>query len=103
MGTAPTPGMNEVGMQSTYDSRPIHRVRVKGFWMDATEVTNDQFAEFVNATGYVTISEHKPKAEDFPGVPAESLVPGSVVFSQPDHAVPLDNAAQWWAYFRLVR
>ncbi len=98
MGAAATPGMNDVGMQATHDSRPIHRVRVAGFWMDATEVTNAQFAAFVKATGYVTVSERKPKAEDFPGVPEEALVAGSVVFAQPDHAVPLNDHSQWWRY-----
>ena len=43
-----------------HDSRPIHRVYVDGFWMDATEVTNAQFAEFVKATGYVTVAERTP-------------------------------------------
>ena len=47
MGAAESPGMNSVGMQATIDSRPIHRVYVDGFWMDATEVTNEQFAKFV--------------------------------------------------------
>jgi formylglycine-generating enzyme required for sulfatase activity len=36
------------------DERPAHRVRVAGFWMDETDVTNAQFREFVEATGYVT-------------------------------------------------
>ena len=98
MGAAPTPGMNDVAMQATQDSRPIHRVRVGGFWMDATEVTNLQFAEFVNATHYLTVSERVPKAEDFPGAPAESLVAGSVVFAPPDRAVPLDDPLRWWSY-----
>ncbi len=89
-----------VGMQATTDSRPIHRVYVDAFWMDATEVTNAQFAEFVKATGYVTVAERKPRAEDFPGVPPENLVAGSVIFSPPDHAVPLNNHFQWWAYAR---
>ena len=44
MGAAESPGMNMVGMQATTDSRPIHRVYVDGFWMDTTEVTNEQFA-----------------------------------------------------------
>jgi sulfatase modifying factor 1 len=87
-----------VGMQATTDSRPIHRVAVDGFWMDATEVTNEQFARFVKATGYITVAERKPRAEDFPGAPPENLVPGSVVFHPPDHDVPLDNHFQWWAY-----
>jgi len=31
-------------------------------------------------------------------VPLDKLVAGSVVFSPPSHAVPLDNALRWWAY-----
>ena len=89
-----------VGMQATTDSRPLHRVVVDGFWMDETEVTNEQFARFVKATGYVTVAEQTPRAEDFPGAPPESLVPGSVVFSPPAHAVPLTDAYQWWAEVR---
>ncbi len=86
-----------VGMQDTTDSRPMHRVFVDGFWMDATEVTNEQFAVFVKATGYVTVAEQTPRAEDFPGAPPETLVPGSVVFSPPSHAVPLTNPYRWWS------
>jgi sulfatase modifying factor 1 len=89
-----------VGMQATTDSRPVHRVFVDGFWMDATEVTNEQFAIFVKATGYVTVAERTPRAEDFPGAPPESLVPGSVVFSPPHHAVPLSDPYQWWSEIR---
>jgi formylglycine-generating enzyme required for sulfatase activity len=100
MGAAEQAGMNDVGMQATEDSRPIHRVYVDGFWMDATEVTNAQFARFVDATKYVTVAEHTPRAEDFPGAPPENLVAGSVVFSPPNHAVPLDNHFQWWAYVK---
>jgi len=43
------------------DSKPWHRVYVDGYWMDRTEVTNQQFVEFVKATGYVTIAERKPR------------------------------------------
>ena len=89
---------NTVGMQATTDSRPIHRVYVDGFWMDATEVTNRQFAEFVKATGYVTVAERTPTAEEFPGAPPENLIAGSVVFSPPAEAVPLDTHFRWWAY-----
>jgi formylglycine-generating enzyme len=89
---------NVVGMQATEDSRPIHRVRVDGFWMDKTEVTNRQFAAFVKATGYVTVAERTPTAEEFPGAPPENLIAGSVVFSPPDHAVPLDTHFRWWSY-----
>ncbi len=86
-----------VGMQATTDSRPVHRVFVDGFWMDQTEVTNEQFARFVKATGYLTVAEQTPRAEDFPGAPPESLVPNSVVFSPPHHAVPLSDPYQWWS------
>jgi len=100
MGAAEQPGMNAVGMQATVDSRPIHRVSVDGFWMDATEVTNAQFARFVDATKYVTVAERTPRAEDFPGAPPENLVAGSVVFSPPSHPVPLDDHFQWWTYVK---
>jgi formylglycine-generating enzyme required for sulfatase activity len=98
MGAQDPPDMNPVGMQATRDSRPIHRVYVEGFWMDKTVVTNEEFALFVRATGYVTVAERKPRAEDLPGAAPENLVAGAVVFSPPDHPVPLDNFYQWWAY-----
>jgi formylglycine-generating enzyme len=93
----PLDAVDVVGMQATSDSRPVHRVSVDGFWIDATEVTNEQFAAFVNATGYVTVAEQTPRAEDFPGAPRESLVPGSVVFSPPGHAVSLSDPYAWWS------
>ncbi len=86
------------GPDSMPDARPIHRVYVDGFWMDATEVTNEEFARFVKATGYVTFSERKPRAEDYPGADPAMLVPGSVVFTPPKAAVPLDDILQWWSY-----
>lgn len=82
----------------TKDALPIHRVAVDGFWMDVTEVTNDQFEEFVKATGYVTVAEQKPTREEFPDAPLENLVAGSTVFSATDGPVALDNYFQWWAY-----
>ena len=100
MGAAESPDMNMVGMQATTDSRPVHRVYVDGFWMDATEVTNEQFAKFVEATGYVTIAERVPRAQDFPGARPENLVAGAVVFSPPDHPVPLTDHFQWWSYIK---
>lgn len=80
------------------DERPVHQVTVNGFWMDKTEVTNEQFAEFVRATGYVTIAEKKPNPRDFPGAPPESLVPGSVVFTPPPGEVSLEDHYSWWKY-----
>jgi sulfatase modifying factor 1 len=103
MGCADPRGMPHGGSDPMHDARPIHRVRLDGFWMDATEVTNAQFAAFVAATGYVTVAERAPRAEDFPGAPPENLVPGSIVFTPPTHPVPLRDPTgvahlRWWAY-----
>lgn len=100
MGAQDPPDMNEVGMQATKDSRPIHRVYVDGFFMDKTDVTNAQYAEFVKATGYITVAEKAPRAEDFPGASPENLVAGGVVFAPPDHAVALNDHFQWWSYVK---
>jgi len=101
MGAQDPPDMSDtVGMQATADSRPVHRVFVDGFWMDETEVTNAEFAAFVKATGYVTVAERTPRAEDFPGAPPENLVAGSVVFTPPGEPVPLNDHFQWWSYAR---
>jgi formylglycine-generating enzyme required for sulfatase activity len=86
------------GHEAMIDARPIHRVYVDGFWMDKTDVTNAQFAEFVAATGYVTVAEQTPKAEDFPGAPPENLVAGSTVFTPTPGPVPLNDHFQWWRY-----
>jgi formylglycine-generating enzyme len=56
------------------DEKPAHRVRVDGFWMDETEVTNAQFRTFIQATGYVTTAEKPPSLEEImsqspPGTP----------------------------------
>lgn len=80
------------------DALPIHRVKVAGFWMDETEVTNAQFAEFVAATGYVTIAERPLDPRDFPGVPASALQPGALVFTAPSGPVPLNDVSGWWRY-----
>lgn len=80
------------------DATPIHRVYVDGFWMDTTELTNQEFARFVNATGYVTIAERTPTAAEFPGAPPENLVAGSTVFTPTPEPVPLNNHYVWWRY-----
>src|SRR5882762_2075602 len=47
-----------MGSEDFYpEERPIHEVSVDGFWMDRCTVTNAQFAQFVAATGYVTLAE----------------------------------------------
>ena len=92
--------------QSYVHERPAHRVRVDGFWMDETEVTNAQFARFVDATGYVTVAEKKPDWTEIskqlpPGTPKPHdslLVAGSLVFTPPDKPVHLNDFSQWWAW-----
>jgi len=98
--------MGTRGEQALASERPAHRVRVDGFWMDATEVTNSQFAQFVKATGYVTVAERPADWEEIkkqvppgtPKPPPEMLAPGSLVFTPPDQAVPLGNHAVWWKW-----
>jgi formylglycine-generating enzyme required for sulfatase activity len=92
-------GTDEMPMASN-DAGPVHRVRVDGFWMDATAVTNEQFEKFVRATGYVTIAERTPTKEEFPTAPEENLVAGSVVFAPTDQEVPLTDHYQWWSYVK---
>ena len=88
------------------NERPTHRVRVTGFWMDRTHVTNAQFSTFVQATGYVTTAERKPDwealrvqlPEGTPKPPDSQLVPGAMVFVGTDTQVPLNDYSQWWRY-----
>ncbi|MFI4917385.1 MAG: formylglycine-generating enzyme family protein [Phycisphaerales bacterium JB060] len=88
------------------DEAPVHRVRVDGFWIDATEVTNAQFKVFVNATGYKTIAERPVDWEEIkkqlppgtPKPPEENLQPGSLVFTPPDHPVDLRRYDLWWTW-----
>lgn len=88
------------------DEGPVHQVTISGFWMDETEVTNAQFRQFVEATGYETTAEIAPKLEDImaqlpPGSPPPDpadLVPGSLVFTVPDpNAGPVANVS-WWSW-----
>jgi formylglycine-generating enzyme required for sulfatase activity len=80
------------------EEAPEHEVVVDGFWIDRAPVTNRQFGEFVAATGYVTVAEVPPKAEDYPGALPEMLQPASLVFFPTDGPVRLDDWRQWWSY-----
>lgn len=88
------------------DEYPKHKVSVKGFWMDTHEVTNAQFREFVEATGYLTTAEKAPDWEEIkkqlpPGTPKpadELLVASSLVFTPPNRPISLNNASQWWSW-----
>ncbi|MBZ5740629.1 formylglycine-generating enzyme family protein [Nocardioides mangrovi] len=80
------------------EEAPSHRVRVDAFSIDATQVTNADFAAFVEATGYVTVAERELDPVDFPDAPAENLVPGSMVFTPTRGPVDLRHLSQWWRW-----
>ena len=83
------------------EERPVHEVTVSGFYLDIHEVTNAQFREFVEATGFKTRAERGFTREDFPKAPPEMLRPGALVFSGPDESVELWREGaewQWWRY-----
>lgn len=88
------------------NERPAHRVKLDGFWMDEHEVTNAEFRKFVEETGYKTTAEIAPDWEEMkkqlpPGTPKPDdslLVAGSMVFTPPVEAVPLNNVANWWQW-----
>jgi formylglycine-generating enzyme required for sulfatase activity len=85
-------------MNAVNDAMPVHRVYVNGFWMDKTDVTNEEFEKFIKATGYVTIAERTPTKDEFPNVPPEDLVAGSPVFTPTAQPVPLEQYSLWWRY-----
>jgi len=87
-----------MGADEFPDSRPMHEVVVDGFYIDEHEVTNAEFARFVVATNYKTVAERPLNPADYPGVPADKLVPGSAVFTPTVTSVSLDNPLQWWNY-----
>lgn len=83
-----------------------HTVKVDGFWMDETEVTNKQYKIFVDATGYKTVAEQPLNWEELkkqlpPGTPKpgdDVLQPGSLVFVPPAEPVMLNDYSQWWRW-----
>lgn len=78
-------GNTLIGRNDTYpEEAPARDIQVKGFIIDATEVTNAQFKLFVDATGYVTDAEKKQ---------AGFNVPGGAVFTPPSAKNP-----SWWQF-----
>lgn len=88
------------------DEFPQHQVKVNSFYMDIHPVTNAQFREFVEATGYITTAEIAPDWEEIkkqvpPGTPRppdEMLVPASMVFEAPTQSVSLNDYQSWWRW-----
>ena len=98
----PLPGGTFVmGSNAVYiEEGPERETTVDGFRMDPHEVTNRQFAEFVEATGYKTVAELPVDPSEFgipvSEIPPELLEPGSAVFTPPNKTPQLDD--DWWSY-----
>jgi sulfatase modifying factor 1 len=88
-----------MGSEDFYpEEGPVHEVSVDGFWMDRHTVTNQEFARFVDATGYVTVAERELNPADYPGAPPENLVPGALVFQRSRGPVDLKDYRNWWVW-----
>ena len=100
-------GASENDNMALIHEKPNHTVKVNGFYMDETEVTNKQFTEFIKATGYITTAE-RPIDWDIikmqlpPGTPRPHdsiLMPGSLLFKKTTESVPnLYDFSQWWKW-----
>jgi formylglycine-generating enzyme required for sulfatase activity len=77
---------------------PVQPVGVEGFRIQARPVTNAEFAEFVDATGHVTVAERPLDPAAYPGAPKENLQPGSMVFTRTSGPVDLRHLSQWWTW-----
>ena len=82
------------------EERFSHEVRVDGFWIDRHEVTNAEFAEFVKATGYVTLAERGVDPKTHPGMTGDLTAPGSVLFVAPVRLDRGGDITQWWQYVK---
>lgn len=92
-------GTFRMGSDEFYpDERPVHERAVSDFWIDRLEVTNADYARFVEATGYVTVAERELDPALFPGADPADLVPGSMVFTPSAGPVDLRNWRQWWRW-----
>jgi hypothetical protein len=99
-GTVPLPGGTFLmGSNRHYpEEAPVRRVSVDPFSIDRCPVTNREFATFVADTGYATVAERPLDPAQFPGAPAENLVPGSLVFTMTSGPVDLRHMQQWWTW-----
>lgn len=103
-GDGPPPGMVRIpggtflmGSDHHYaEERPAHPAQVDPFWMDATTVTNADYAAFVAATGHVTVAERPLDPAMYPGADAAMLVPGALVFRMTEGPVDTRDISNWW-------
>ena len=85
--------MGSVDSLARADERPIHRVRLNAFWMDATEVTNRQFAKFIDATGYKTMAERPVDWDEL-----KKQVPAGL----PSHLTKCSRRDRWFSRRRQI-
>ncbi|OBJ55252.1 formylglycine-generating enzyme family protein [Mycobacterium sp. 1423905.2] len=92
-------GTFRMGSTSFYpEEAPIHTVAVEPFAIERHPVTNAQFAEFVAATGYMTVAEQPIDPALYPGADPVDLCAGAMVFRPTAGPVDLRNWRQWWAW-----
>ena len=80
------------------EERKQRLVKVESFCIDTFEVTNAEFAEFVEATGYRTVAERGPSRADYPQAPEEFFQPGSAVFQAPEKLGNRMMPMSWWQF-----
>jgi formylglycine-generating enzyme len=80
------------------EEAPAQPGSVEGFWIQTHPVTNAEFAEFVDATGHVSVAEQPLDPAAYPGAPKENLQPGSMVFTRTSGPVDLRHLSQWWTW-----
>lgn len=88
-------GEFRMGSEDGYvEERPTRMAVVGAFAIDTLEVSNADFAKFVEETGYITTAEREPDPALHPNIPAESLIPGSAVFVSP----LISGQPSWWQF-----
>ena len=92
-------GSFRMGSTSFYpEEAPVHTVTVASFAVERHPVTNAQFAEFVAATGYVTVAEQPIDPALYPGIDPADLRAGALVFRATPGPVDLRDWRQWWSW-----
>jgi len=106
-GKSYTKGAKQNDDYAMMREKPSHEVYIDGFYIDITEVTNNQFQKFVNETGYLTIAERQIEWDEMkkslpPGTPKPHdsiLQPGSLIFNDQIKTVEnMQNYFQWWRW-----
>lgn len=88
-----------MGAGAIYEEEtPLVKRKIQDFYMDRHEVTNAQFADFVDATGYITVAQKLPNTEQYPNISPELLKPGSAVFVKLSEAVEAGSFTNWWHF-----